>query len=269
MELKYQNPHIKDGDICEDPDYATNHIYLIKGKSHLGLGYQSCTTFLKEYFGGFFDCDGILDNWFKKNDPRIEGRTKEQIKEDWKREGMEAARKGTIMHAEIENYFNGLPVDWDNEDFKLFVDKQPEAIKKPFRTEMSVYSEDVKICGNIDFIHDNGDGTFDIWDWKRAKPFNKEKQTWDSMCKFPITNIVKNDYYKYTFQLNIYKWILERHYDMKIRNLYNVRIRDDEVEVINQPVLDKETNDLMNHRIDKLNSASYPVDEFGVPIFSK
>ena len=46
-----------------------------------------------------------------------------------------------------------------------------EAVKdhpelKPYRTEWTIYDEDLKISGSIDMIYENPDGTLSIYDWK-------------------------------------------------------------------------------------------------------
>ena len=40
---------------------------------------------------------------------------------------------------------------------------------KPYRTEMMVFDEHVKIAGSIDMLFENKDKTLSIYDWKRSK----------------------------------------------------------------------------------------------------
>ena len=43
----------------------------------------------------------------------------------------------------------------------------------PYRTEMLVYYEELKLSGSIDMVFKCEDGTFEIYDWKRSKEIVK------------------------------------------------------------------------------------------------
>jgi len=123
---------------------------------------------------------------------------------------------------------------------------------KPYRTEWTIYHEDLKLAGSIDMVYENPDKTLSIYDWKRVKNitrinhFNSYAIT-DSICHIPDSN-----FWHYTLQLNIYKAILEEKYNKVISELYLVRIHPDSeennYELIKLPILTNEIKDLFNER---------------------
>jgi ATP-dependent exoDNAse (exonuclease V) beta subunit len=141
--------------------------------------------------------------------------------------------------------------------FIEFVKDTPEL--KPYRTEWTVYHEDLKLAGSIDMVYENPDGTLSIYDWKRAKDitrvnnFNKYAIT-ECICHMPDSN-----FWHYALQLNTYKAILEQKYDKKITDLYLVRLHPDNeektYELIKLPDLSKDIHELFQQRIYQLKNA--------------
>ena len=118
---------------------------------------------------------------------------------------------------------NGRPiqsVEWSY--FLNFV--RDHAEYKPYRTEMKIYSEQLKIAGSIDMLYKNSDGSFSIFDWKRSK----EIQKYNMYKKFSKTESVKHlpdlNFVHYSLQLNLYKYILETNYNFKIKDLILVQL---------------------------------------------
>jgi hypothetical protein len=243
MNLRNKNPHPKDNNVKEHPNYDDNHVYLINNESHLDLGYKSVTTFISQ-FTEKFDPLKIFEIWERKQDPRLELKSKDEWIQFWQEIGDKAAKKGTWVHKQIENYFNDEKVeDWEDKNFKAFLKYIKHTKIKPYRTEMSVYSEDIKLVGNIDFITDNEDGTYNIWDWKTRKDLNPTA-FFGKWFKEPIDELRLCDNNKYALQLSIYKYILETKYDMKIRDLFNVLICGEEYKVVKQKYLQDEMEKL-------------------------
>ena len=67
------------------------------------------------------------------------------------------------------------------------------------------------------------DGTLSIYDWKRCKNIEKFNNFGKKFCKRNATYSCTN-YWHYTMQLNIYKYILETKYDLKVKDLHLVVI---------------------------------------------
>jgi ATP-dependent exoDNAse (exonuclease V) beta subunit len=140
------------------------------------------------------------------------------------------------------NYLNSF-----EKYFIQFIKDTPHL--KPYRTEWTIFHEDLKLAGSIDMVYENPDGSLSIYDWKRSKnitrinPYNKFAIT-KSVCHVPDSN-----FWHYSLQLNTYKTILEQKYGQIVKELYLVRLHpeaeENSYELIALPILKREMNDLI------------------------
>ena len=233
------------------------HIYTIDGDS----GFMSVTTWIHTHFSKF-DADQVLDNMFrgkKMQDPNYKyyGMTREEIKTLWSQN--DAAQKGTDMHYDIECYYNGLDVKNDSLEYEFF-QKFAEDYKhlKPYRTEWIVFYEEMRLAGSIDMVFEDEQGDLWIYDWKRTKELNPESFGNKMALTSCIGHLPDCHFWQYSLQLNIYRGILERKYGKKIKGMCLVRLHPENVyktyDHIPVPFLDKEVDDLFQHRLDSLKS---------------
>lgn len=201
-----------------------NHEYFVDNEK-----YESVTTVLKSYFG-VFDSDGVIDKMFMSKSwglgHKYWGMTKEDIKRDWELKGLEACKKGTEMHKMIEDYYNGLEVECEWVEwlqFKRFVGTM--GCVRPFRAEWRVYDKEYKIAGTIDMTYyDEVNDEYWIYDWKRSKDINMNRY---GKCNEPIAHLYDNNYNKYALQLSMYKYILEKQYNIKVSKLMLVQFHSE------------------------------------------
>jgi hypothetical protein len=117
---------------------------------------------------------------------------------------------GSELHKDIENFYNGMKCNNTNADFLQFTnfaDYAKDVLEiEPYRTEWKVYDDDFKLSGTIDMIfrNKNDRSVFYLYDWKRSK-----KQS-------------DKDTNRYVVQLNLYKFILEKNYGIKISKMFLV-----------------------------------------------
>jgi hypothetical protein len=160
-------------------------------------------------------------------------------------------------HAELHEAYLQNPnpkevVEWDY--FINFVKDHPDL--KPYRTEWTIYDEDLKISGSIDMIYENSDGTLSIYDWKRSKDITRV----NNFNKFAINKLICHmpdaNFWHYALQLNTYKRLIERKYGKTVTDLYLVRLHPDaeekNYELIKLPDLSKEIDELFEQRKQKL-----------------
>lgn len=127
---------------------------------------------------------------------------------------------------------------------------------KPYRTEWKIWHEDIGICGSIDFVCENDDGTHSLLDWKRTHKDLNPQMKYKSYfpfgsfaCNPIIGHMPNNEYSKYSLQLNLYKYILESKYGLKIKDMTLVKFHPDNsygnYELIPVEDLSEEINDLV------------------------
>jgi len=218
------NPHPRDTHITFDEG---PHIYTVDGDSN----YTSVTTIVHQHFGKF-DSDKVIQNikngkkWNENN--KYWGMTDEEIKELWKENGRVSAEKGTIMHYNIECFYNNDTSRLDNDDslekqyFMNFYNDHKHM--KPYRTEWTVWDKELKVSGSIDMVFENEDGTLSIYDWKRTKAI--KKLSFKNVCSNTpcLEHIPDCNFWHYSMQLNIYKYMLEKNYNKTIKDIYLVKI---------------------------------------------
>ena len=201
--------------------FEEGHYYTIDGKR----GFRSVTTLIHKCFPKF-EADKIIDrmmkgkNWEKS---KYFGMTKEEIKASWEKNRDEAATAGTNLHRAIELYYNKaeqeLPEVLESKEygyFKKFLEKHGD--KRAYRTEWSVFHEELKLAGQIDMCYENEDGSIDIYDWKRSKEI-KKFNNYQSGLVGPLKQVPDCNFWHYALQLNTYRYILENKYGKKVNDM--------------------------------------------------
>ena len=222
--LESLNAHNRDKDI---KFYEEGHIYDVKGDK----SYTSVTTFVHRLFP-FFNEDKIIDkmmnssNWTKS---KYYNMTKKEIKQQWKENRIQSASLGTSLHQYIEDTYNQkelsekqIKTSNDNVEydyFRNFLKDHEDFI--PYRTEWTIYDEYYKISGSVDMTFIDENGLISIYDWKRCKNIEQDNQ-YRKFAKFPNSDLDDNNYTHYCLQLNIYKFVLERNYNVKIKDMFLV-----------------------------------------------
>jgi len=244
-----KNNHVRDNNI---KFYEQGHKYSILSDPH--SKYTSVTTWNHSHFAKF-NADEVIKKMMKSNNwkegHKYWGLSPYEIKTQWSNNGSSVSQLGTDLHNDIECFMNnkGLNTVYSHEDLyndyinstKVISSVVPVSVEwqyfinfvkdnkdmKPYRTEWTIYDEDLKLAGSIDMVYENLDGSLSIYDWKRSKDITRIS-TWN---KFAITesinNIPDSNFWHYALQLNTYKSILERKYEKKVKDLYLVRLHPD------------------------------------------
>ena len=262
--LQEKHPHPRDEYISFDEG---PHIYTITtfnddGFPHYDSTYTSVTTWNHSHFQ-HFDADAIIDKMMRSSKwskNKYYGMTPDQIKAQWDANRDEAAKAGTLIHYDIECFYNNVDVSNDSIEYKYFQSFEEERTKpggfgetlKPYRTEWMVYDEDLRLSGSVDMIYEAPDGTLQIYDWKRSKEI-KKVNPWQSSHRECINHLPDSNYWHYALQLNTYKAILERKYGKKVTDLFLVCLHPDNknksFQRIRVPILSQEIGDLFEMRL--------------------
>jgi hypothetical protein len=225
---------------------ATQHIYTIDG-----IQYRSVSTVISDLFPEF-----DTEKWSTIK-ARERGVAPQQVAEEWDSKGRQSREVGTFMHQQIENYLLNKSIDYEyhytydgnyvHEDtvvdislelslFKEFRDRVPI---NPFRTEWRIFDKSLKLAGTIDLISKNEDGSYNIYDWKRSSRLYNDNRFQHGLGKLAhLEDTPRNHYY---LQQNLYRYILEHQYGLKIKEmklvgLYNL------YDLIDVPKMDEEVS---------------------------
>lgn len=198
----------------------------------------SGTGLLHKYFPQF-DAEACLDqyydNWQKPGSKRVEykGKTREEIKEMWAKNGRDAAALGTAMHLDCELYYTeNKDADRDTDEWRSFLKFVKEVLPKErmLVPEMKLFSPEHRLCGTADIIAvSDRPGHIKILDYKRSKHTCREDEFvfGKSSEKYgfgPCSRIKNNANGHYTVQLNLYRVMLMQHYGVKIESMELVRL---------------------------------------------
>ena len=234
-----RNGHYRDNYISFD---EAKHTYTVNGNV-----LQSVTSIIENCFPKFDE------EFHAKMTAAKMGVTPEKVIVMWELKAQESRELGTTMHQKIEGYYQGKHSNDDDAFrlFKMFADK----IKLvPYRTEWTVYDTDHNIAGTIDFV-DYQYGEYTIYDWKRsdkiiANGMPVKVSKYQEKGLYPLEHLENCAYYHYALQLSLYKFILERNYDMKISKLRLGIFHPsyDKPYVLEMPYLENEVKMLMDLR---------------------
>lgn len=154
-----------------------------------------------------------------------------------------ASRKGTKMHLKLENRSLGRPYKRKGREVSHF-----EAFEKAillgrwieFRVEWEVWDDELMICGSIDVVYeevikrvipgrDPRKKYVKLGDYKRSKEI-KMFNTYESgipECE-AVAHLGDCNYFHYMIQLALYKYILEKHYDVVVLGMFIIVLHPDQ-----------------------------------------
>ena len=167
-------------------------------------------------------------------------KTAEDIQYMWDENGKRAANEGTEFHKLIEDYdvskqMSHPPAttpyrqEFDNFlEYDKYVKHQEgwQYVASEVKTCFN-HKKVVNIAGQVDRLMMR-DGFYMIEDWKRCKPQTFSSKT---QAKFPFQDMYDRKANKYAIQVNLYKFLLEHHYDIHIEQMRVVRFYKNDVEI--------------------------------------
>jgi hypothetical protein len=225
MEYEYREPlwvtncHARDGAV---QFFEDTHIYLVEGEQ-----YTSATSVLKTFFQEFCADKVIAKMRASKKPLKMEyiGKSDEEIKQLWDDNGKRASALGTLIHDSIEKLLNGMYIgfieDTDVQFLWPTVMRQIYQMVKmwcPFRTEWRIFSQRYKIAGTIDAVFCTRDrNELVLVDWKCLKKLERYNRFQKALA--PLEKWSDCNFSKYTLQLNLYAFILEQEYHLKVSRM--------------------------------------------------
>lgn len=222
--LATRHPHPRDVRIRFDP---APHEYYIDGHN---TGIVSVTTFIHDFFPKF-DPDAVIKRMMQSPkwcDSPYHGMSPQAIKDKWESNRTEQAALGTQLHTLIDRFYNGT---LSEAQLRTHADTIPELHHflrfhhdfkddlEPYRTEWCIFDDHLRLAGSVDMVfRQRTTGRFFIYDWKRTKEL-KYTNRWETGLD-PLDHRPHCNYISYSMQLYMYRYILEKHYGLKISATY-------------------------------------------------
>jgi len=196
---------------------AENHTYSLNGT----VFKESVTQWVKN-FKEKFDKD-----FWSKYKAKERGISQEEVLSEWDYISKESTDEiGTPFHNYIQNLLekNISVINYDiinPELIKLIILAQDfnEKIKGKYihiASEVIVGDIDMDVAGSFDQLFYNVlNDTIELWDWKTSKVIELLSYK-DKRMFYPFDNCLDCNFYHYSLQLNLYKYIIEKFTNIKI-----------------------------------------------------
>ena len=264
--LAARHPHPRDARIVFDEG---PHVYRVDGQPYP----KSVSGVVEDAFPKF-DAAGIVEKQYptwkeQRSSPYYrliqyllftlklnDATAKAEIIRSWRAYGESRAQLGTDLHYEIETYLNGArdPAKEPTREFAQFLAwyaVRGPVLGEPYRTEWSLFSEDVYLAGQLDCLFRRADGSFVMVDWKCVEALPDTKQGFNKGFGNPPCQVLPNtNLSHYYLQQNLYRWFLRTHYGIDVREMYLLQVhpslaaaREHQV-----PNLDVVVDELMSQR---------------------
>jgi hypothetical protein len=235
LKLERVNAHPRDSRIVLDNEM---HQYFIDGLRYPG----SVSALIHEYFPQFDGpavVRGSFDKWSTNRANKYyrlifylrsvleldDERCKQEITRTWAASGHRASTLGTDTHLQIKLCLNDEAHEPGSREFQQYVAwRGTHPTWQPYRSEWSVFSEAELICGQIDSVWVDDAGLYHMADWKRVSEMKttafRNESGFGPLKAMPNTN-----WGHYVLQQNVYAWMVEAHYGIKLASLWLVQVR--------------------------------------------
>lgn len=247
--LDLKNPHPHDSRIVfigeheehKELDGSSPHRYYIDGCCRYII---SVTTILKAFFEQFdavkqsestFNSKTFATSNHRPSYEYYGCKSPADIRACWTR----GANLGTMLHANIESYFNKekFTICKENEipfeQFRCLFSDTDWVQWEPFRTEWSIFDPETLVAGQIDMtgMMNRDRGEVVLLDWKRCKDINDQHfsrfrgDALDAGCigKGPCQELENCKFIHYSLQLNFYAYILQKMYGLRTVKRYIIQ----------------------------------------------
>ena len=200
---------------------AETHQYVLKGNKN--QKFKSVTTIIGEYFKKF---DKIsVSKKLTDGHSEYMHLTPAELRAEWDA----TTQLGTDIHDEIDQYLRmsrpptlrraSIGINW--------LRQYLEAPMNKVMSEIILYSVELGLAGTVDILVEvPGTGTYDIIDWKTGK-LDFESYQGKTAPHHITSDLMDCRFEKYTLQLSMYTYLLEKYYGFKIRNQVIAHLGED------------------------------------------
>jgi len=243
--------------------FEEDHHYEYKGK-RVGV---SVTRLIEEYTQDF-DAETIAEKVAIRD-----GKTIQEVLDEWKEKNEWSCEKGHLGHCYAQDTWEQLfpsPIWFDDEEKRIAINRicnQADNFYNDYNdrfelvaNELVVGSCDFDIASAIDALFINKlTGGLVLVDYKTNSDIHKNEKYAKSM-KVPLSHLKDNTITHYAIQLSIYKYLVEKYTNLKIKEFFIVYMSEniDNYEIIEVPYLKEDVIKILENRR-RINMKSVPV----------
>ena len=244
--------------------YEENHSYTYKNKP-ISIG----ATGLIEQYCNDFDSQAVAERIAVRD-----GRTLQEVLEEWKIKNQIACEKGHLGHEYAQSLWSGTntleKIKNSSEAVKMLLEpilKQADNFYNDYKDRLEhladeyvIGSSEYDIASAIDHLFINKlTGGLVLVDYKTNSDIHKTEQYAKNM-KVPLTHLKDFTLNHYYIQLSIYKYLVEKYTDLQIEEMFIVYFSEniENYEIIEIPYLKEEVEKILENRREK-NMNSVPV----------
>jgi len=213
-------------DIRNDDIYLIEDVHRYVLKRDPDQVFKSVTTIVGEYFAKF-DRVGTAQR-LTDTHPKYTHMSSAELMAAWDAK----TQIGTDIHNEIDNYFRDntppelnraiVGINWLN------FHRGEKVPKNEVLSEVILYSVELGFAGTIDvLLNDLDTDTYEIIDWKTGK-LDFESYRGKKAPHSITSDLMDCRFEKYTLQLSMYRYILEKYYSLNISNQIIAHIGENE-----------------------------------------
>ena len=207
---------------------SEEHVYLYDGSQRL----LPVSTLVGYFFEPFDAQQQAIRQWERNRIPI------EETLDKWERIGKMACEVGTFVHEQTENWFRdgsfetSCPFSYKGKTEMVSVEREKQQFLcfvcdygiRPYRQEWPVFDLETNVAGTIDMICREADGTFAIYDWKRSKKVVNAYgqpivEAFAGKTDLRGLNLPDTSFYHYCLQQNLYRYMLQKNYGIRVNSL--------------------------------------------------
>ena len=175
-----------------------SHTYSLNGQNLV-----SVSSILKEYSTPF-DVDGkIVARKAVEN-----GISVEEQKAIWEKLGKDSREKGTLFHADAENYIKTKKIP-NTPNKKLIKEFSKIKFKGALFSEVRLFNLDYGVAGTTDLIEVFPDNSISLADYKTSQAKKMSRFSFGRKMLYPLNNTWDSTLDKFEIQMSIYSYMLE------------------------------------------------------------
>ena len=187
--------------------------------------FTSCTTFISLFFPPF-DKIGVANKLTSTNSNYFK-MSPQDLVNSWN----ESTKEGTDVHHQIDEFLKHKTIpqnDKANIAVRWLINSS--FLGEKIFSEIMIYSKEIKIAGTVDLlVYDPSNDSYNIYDWKTSKKIERTAFKNRRGITHATEAIHDCNFYHYSLQLSLYRYILENFYDVKISKTTLLHINSSDV----------------------------------------